>query len=50
MRKQGIWGIELVLPGSREGFDLLPHIHSDAVAQEKRLISGVGMNAKAKVR
>lgn len=49
-RKQGIWGIELVLAGSREGFDLLPHIHSDAVAQERRLISGVGMNAKAKIR
>lgn len=50
MRKQGIWGIELVLAASREGFDLLPHIHSDAVAQEKRLISGVGMNTKAKIR
>lgn len=50
VRKQGIWGGELILVGSREGFDMLPHIHSDAVAQEKRLISGVGINAKMKIR
>ena len=50
VRKRGIWGGELVLVGSREGFDLLPHIHSDAIAQEKRLISGVGINANMKIR
>lgn len=36
--------------GNREGFDLLPHIHSDAIAQEKRLISCVDINAKMKIR
>lgn len=49
-RKQGIWRGELILVGSREGFDLGPHICSDAIAQEKRLISSVRINAKMKTR
>lgn len=29
-------GGELVLVGSKEGFDLLPYLHSGAVAQDSR--------------
>jgi len=49
-RSEEFRGGELILVGSRAGFDLLPHRHGDAIAQEKRLISGVGINVKMKIK